>query len=782
MYALGKVARGGATRGGYVDGRVYINLGGSYHVGFGRTQAAIGTLIDSLSITDALDEQPNTCTFRVNGAIVNSGERVRVTLGSKNRTEPLFAGFATSVEQLYVGDVPKNIQTEVSCVDDTWLLGFVLVTAAYSLLPADVVATSLITTFAAQHGFTAAFVQPGLPNIDEISFTNAPFPECMTRLARRIGASWYVSGKDIHFYFSEPQRNGDPVALTPTHSSLAHFVKRTERTQALSRVYVEGRGTRILSPIAAGETIIPIEAMDMFEPAADVFLKAALSGASGASQHWNFTGVVRGGKGALVGPGQGPSAAMVATPVAGSGVESGKHDYAVTYVTASGESLPSPVVSVACGPVPDPTLPPINFQNTPMGSPFMAGMFQFGEQISVAYAYSTAETTAEAFNKVTLAKPIGYNITAVSNNDPLNPTKSAPVYASFPTTKDTRVKWIAAYLWTSSRNAWGPIGAIANNPDAVEGTYYGEYFTVYPASTGLPATNTTSLNRVDLSAIPVGPAAVTGKRLYRSAADQSLLKKLADIAIAATTYSDTLSDAALGANAPASDTSGLQQPAGQVAAGASTIPVANTVGFQASGGWAVIGNGEQVVRYYGLSANALTNIPGADSIGGVHAAIAYNSTITAAHLLTGIPNVGPRSVSLGLSEGDEVYLVVQVDDAGVKNALATMGAGTGVREEWIQDRRLSITEARARGRATLAVWPLDTISISYTCRDLRTASGKTIHVDLPNPTNVVGTFKIQTVTINNFRPYANQYPTFTVDASSQRFTFEEWLRAMRTKQ
>lgn len=783
MYALGKVARGGATRGGYVDGRVYINLAGTYHVGFGRTESHVGTLISSLSITDALDEQPNSCTFRVNAAVVPTGTRVRVTLGSKNRTDALFSGFATTVEQLYVGDRPANIQSNVTCVDDGWLLGFVLVTASYRSLPADVVAWSLVGSFAAQHGFTAAFVQPGLPIVDEITFTNERFPECLTRLARRIGANWYCDGaKAIHFYFAEPQGNGDPVPLTPTHTSLAHFNYRTERTQALARVYVEGRGTRLLSPVAPGETIIPIEAMDMFEPAADVFLKVARSGASGGAQHWDFTGVVRGGAGALVGEGIGPSAAMTATPVAGGGIEAGKHDYAVTYITAAGETLPSPRATVILGAVADPTVSPINFMNTPMGTPYMAGMYQFGEQVSVGYAYSTAATTAEARNERTLVRAIGYTIAAVSNNDPLNPTKSAPVYASFPTTKDKRVKWIVTYFWAQSRNAWGPYHVIANNPDAVEGTFYGEYFTVYTDSSGLPATNTTSLNRVNLSAIPIGPTAVIGKRIYRSAADQSLLKMLADVPPAQTTYSDSTSDAALGVNAPAGDTSGLQQPAGQVVAGASTIPVANTVGFLPTGGWAVIGNGEQVVRYTGTSAKSLIGIPGAQAIGGVHAAIAYNSTITAAHLLTGIPASGPRSVSGGLSEGDEVYLVVQVDDANVKNALAAMGAGTGVREDWVQDRRLSVTEARARGEATLATRPLDTTSISYTCRDLRTASGKNISVNLPAPTNVVGQFKIQNVTINNFRPYANQYPTFTVEASSQRFSFEEWLRVMRTKQ
>ena len=54
--------------------------------------------------------------------------------------------------------------------------------------------------------------------------------------------------------------------------------------------------------------------------------------------------------------------------------------------------------------------------------------------------------------------------------------------------------------------------------------------------------------------------------------------------------------------------------------------------------------------------------------------------------------------------------------------------------------------------------------------------GKDITANLPAPTNLVGTFKIQHVVINNFRPDPTQYPTFTVQASSSRFSFEDLLR------
>ena len=77
----------------------------------------------------------------------------------------------------------------------------------------------------------------------------------------------------------------------PTHPSLTNFTRLHERTQGLTRVYVEGRGSRLLGGVTAGETMLPLEAVDMFTAGADVFLKVSVQGADSAL-HLNFTGVV----------------------------------------------------------------------------------------------------------------------------------------------------------------------------------------------------------------------------------------------------------------------------------------------------------------------------------------------------------------------------------------------------------------------------------------------------------------------------------------------------------
>jgi len=241
-----------------------------------------------------------------------------------------------------------------------------------------------------------------------------------------------------------------------------------------------------------------------------------------------------------------------------------------------------------------------------------------------------------------------------------------------------------------------------------------------------------------------------------------------------TTYTDTAADSALVTQwPPATDTSGLVAEGGQVLAGTTTIPVSGTGAFPATGGWALSGNNR--IHYAGVAGDTLTGVP-ASGDGAILNTIPYGTPITLAPMLTGV-----AGITAPILAGDELYLVVFRDDAARQQAVVGMvKVGQGVREEWVQDRRLSIAEARARAEATLAMRPLEEVTVTYVCRDTRTASGKSITVNLPPPTNVFGTFKIQSVTINNFRSHPTQAPTYTVTASSRRFNFEDWLRRLQT--
>jgi len=293
-----------------------------------------------------------------------------------------------------------------------------------------------------------------------------------------------------------------------------------------------------------------------------------------------------------------------------------------------------------------------------------------------------------------------------------------------------------------------------------------------------PATNTTDTRQVALSKIPVGSSGVTARKVYRTAANAAQLKLLGTVADNTTTgFTDNNADATLGANVPTVDTSNLQQPQGQVNAGATVMPVSATAGFAAAGGFAVVGNGEQVIRYSGITATTLTGIP-ASGPGSLTATVPYNSSVTNAPALIGVPAAGPGAIAArGLVDGEEIHLLIERNDTAAQAELAAIEGGDGVIEHYIQDRRLSAAGATTTADAELALFSRAEVRVTYTTRDTKTRTGKTIVANLPSPTNLVGEFLIQRVQLTQF-DIPGVPPLRTVAASSTRFSFDDVLRRL----
>ena len=305
--------------------------------------------------------------------------------------------------------------------------------------------------------------------------------------------------------------------------------------------------------------------------------------------------------------------------------------------------------------------------------------------------------------------------------------------------------------------------------------------TIHDGSLGAnaPTVTTAQANRVQLTAIPLGAAAVTSRKLYRTIANGSQLKLLTALADnTTTTYLDSASLSTLGANVPIADTSGLTQPSGSVNPGATAIQIANIGPFPPAG-WAVIGNGQQVIRYTGVSGNTLTGIPSSGP-GAIVAAISYNSTVTAAPVLTGIPAAGAGAIVYQILKGDAVNILITVDDVPAQLALAAMIGGDGVQEHYLQDRRLSMREATSRAAAQLELRRDVHVEIRFQTHDINTRAGAMIEVNLGAPFHIIGAFLIQQVGIE-FLPTPIATPVFTASASSYRLSFEDLVRAIKAK-
>ena len=310
--------------------------------------------------------------------------------------------------------------------------------------------------------------------------------------------------------------------------------------------------------------------------------------------------------------------------------------------------------------------------------------------------------------------------------------------------------------------------------------------TVTDAALGAAAltVGTAQAAQVALSAIPLGAAAVTARKLYRTKAGTTPLLLLTTLADNTTTaYLDTRTDASLGATAPVSDTSGLQQPSGNVFPGSATLPCASVAAFLPSGGWAIVGS--QNIRYTAISGNALLGIP-ASGPGAITATINFNTTAVAAAMLTGIPTTGLGVIKYTILKGDPVNVFVQVDDLDAQAAVrAQLPGSDGIIEDEIQDGRLGYVEGVSRCQARLDLLgardsegKVGVIAVSYVCRDLNAIAGATVTVNLGPPINLRGDFLIQRVGVNQFH-VPNLHPTYTVEASSIRFSAEEMLRLLR---
>ena len=871
MYALGGLARGGATRGGYTSMLPFISIGGTPYPG-GADGGRV--LIADLTIRDILDETPNTCQLTVMGTNPQPGSELIITLGSVNADSRLFGGKILSTVQGYLAGKPSNDYHHLNVIDYTWLLGEHLVLIQYTNQHAGNIARDLIGRYA--EGITTNHIAPDVDAawIDTISFTNVALQDALTQLCSRVGAYWNIDYyKDLHLFTTETDAlHPDPTPLTPTHPTLMQLTTQQDLSQVATRVFVEGGGGTVLVDLQPGETMVPMDTVGWYPPSGQV---------AAGTQRLSYTSLAQAdGVGSLIGgPGAAPSTGPGVTPKNGAGVDSGTHQWAYTWVTPSGETIPGPVTSAATqlvvapatAPVPDaPWLtgllpPPITLTAGPVQSGtggVEAGTFDYvvtyfngnGTGETTPGPVSNAVTTTPVTSKIPLSNipggagsgtaPPGWVSSGVyrrkngagpyqrlmiatsavgtdqtpsqflgtqtppttntTGTGHMDPGTYDYVYTFVTSAGETTPSPISASVVVDLLHNIVPVNVILTGPSGVTGrniyrrlngtgtfkllgTFSDNTTTSFNdtspnASLGAdaPTANTTNANQFTLSNLTAGPATVTARKIYRSAAGQTALKLLVTIANnTATTYVDVLPDASLGVAAPVTDTSQLQLPSGTVLAGSTTLLLSGlSPAFSPTGGWAILGNGEVFVRYTGITANSLTGIP-ATGVGSISSTITFGSLATAAPALLGIPASGPGSIQYALHQGDDINLVMTCDDVQAQQHLAALIGGSGLIEAYIQDRRIGYTEALARGKAELAARSQLLVEVNYVCRDVRTRSGATIVCNLPAPTSLTGSYKIQDVTISNFSATPGHPPTYTVMASSQRYSLDDLLRIAR---
>jgi hypothetical protein len=545
-----------------------------------------------------------------------------------------------------------------------------------------------------------------------------------------------------------------------------------DTSQRRTRVYGKGHGEAIVSNVSAGETTIPIADAVMFNALGGQAI-AGTTPDSAQSQILTYTGAQTSESGSLVGPGVNPSSVPILSGTPGAGVESGVHGYAYTWVTAAGETLPSPLAAVTVGAA---TAPPDQAQAVQLlvtDQTINDGVTQGASYRYVATYSLATSSTDHTLETAVSAVSVSTTPVALVNF----PGHTSALYGYARGTSNVAVKWVHIYRTLANGSTYYLQRSVANpgSPGNAGGYDVVSDATLATRVTA-PSADSSTTNRVAMTGIALGPTGTTSRKIYRTTAGGSQLKLLATIADnTTTTYTDAIADGSLGANVPTSDTSGLATVAGQINEGSTSILTASAGPFSTAGGWVRLSSG-QVARYSGVSGNTLTGIP-ATGTGSIVTTVQYGSPITPAPALTGV-----SGVVLPMQRGAMVHIWVQRDDLAAQSELIALDAAQGrvsdgIVEHTITDERRGEASLIALCDADLALFSRPIITVTYATRDTKTKSGKPIVIALTNPP-INDTLTIQSVDISEIDIASGLAPRFSVVASNVRFSLEDLLRRM----
>jgi len=730
----------------------------------------------SCAIQDVLNAAPNTATLALD-IRPTVGQDVKIGLGSLATSDLLFGGTIQEVGESYQ-DLYQNLIWPVTCTDYTFLINRRRPFGTWVATSATTIAQSLVTNYAS--GFTSVGVAASLEAVSIVFDGSDDFMTCIGRLATLIGGYCYVDyGKDVHLFLTEVTSAPNPIDAT--HRPLnepAPITFHTDGSQVRNRVYGKGHADPTPCAVLAADTIVPLVSTVMFGTVTAGGTALAGTTSDGAqSQILTYTGVQAGGAGSFVGPGVAPSVKPTLRGAVGAGFSDGDRTWAYTWVTAAGESLPSPLsVTVTAATVPTPgAIDAVTTGAVVVGGP-RAGAIQYaltlvkydsGAQSVIGPVYSsyTALGNHNVDIQVTLtAAMVGY-VLSITRSDDAGVTWYGPNgvgLASDGLHTVTVYSGIIGYVW-----------------HATDDFFNASNYVTSPPTTGAGAIS----NQAAISGVAIGPTGTTSRKIYRTVAAGSQLKLQQTIAnnTATTGVTDATVDGSLGANAPTSDTSGLTQPTGQVNAGSTSILTASAGPFSATGGWAIAASSTWV-RYTGISGNTITGIP-ASGAGALSSTVKYGDRLDPAPALTGV-----TGNTLAMDAGTPVSIWVQRNDTAAQAYMALAEGGDGIREYLIIDARRGEVSLTALCDADLEKFARPLVSVTYSTNDPLTRSGKSVSISLAIGTwdvmfdplvfgdviwGEAGSFTIQSVDIAFDAPGA--YPRYTVRAASTYVSLIDFL-------
>jgi hypothetical protein len=724
--------------------------------------------IAGASVEHVLNDAPDTARVRVHGFVPTAGETFQLFTGDRALEQQLFGGRILETTRVYES-LKTNTAFDIRAIDLTWLLNRRRVLATYTGWSASTIVLDVIARFAS--GVTTGAVTNALPIIDAITFTNETVATCLTAICERIGAYWYVDYAGVLHVFVSEGPDAAPITQTDARTSSDHALAE-DLSQVVTRVIARGGGGQALVDVAAGATEVPVTDDAWYSTAGGIVEVGA--------QRVTYAGVKgRGGTGAIVGTLTTPTAALKAAVSHGTGLAAGTYRYAQTLTNASGETLPGPQTAATAGAAvgtlwktwmrdsgryswPGDGMTPGGLYSWRVHVLLEGGGFVLGPPTDY---YVGSSTEWEIYLGMRVLDPVTGHW---YNNGIMTSGPARIIQTVVNRTRNGGSTWYAEYHWDGEG-----VGA-STGWMGIPNTYIdGDLNLPYP--TGPVA----ALSKVTVSGLEQAAGGFSGVKLYRTAANGAQLKLLATNPTVP--YVDTVTDAALGANAPTTDTAQVPTSNARVPVGSTTLTVSSTQPFVADGdaGWAQIGT--MLIQYTGTGAGLLTGIPAA-GVGSLTATVQYGAQVLVVPRLVGV-----AGLTRALTAGDAITLRVELDDAAAQAALGSRLGGTaadGIVEEVFSDSRMTTPELLNYARALLLERKDPRLTLTFVTRDPTVEVGRLITVTLSQPP-IAGIFRIQRIRFDEIAitgGLARVGPRRTVEASNKLYTFADLLRRLRGRE
>jgi len=543
----------------------------------------------TLSIHETLGASPNTASVTFDTEAPSGGEAITIGLGTLDDDHLIFGGEVQAVDQTCVGTAEASSIYPATLIDQTFRINRRRPFGTWTNVSASTIARYLVATYAP--GFTSNHVADNLPAVTITFDGSADFMSCMRGLATAISTS-ATAGKtkidyagDVWLYQTYAGEQPDPLDATHPPLQLPSPIRfSVDHSQLRTRCYGKGHGEQLLADVAAREVILPVADAVMFNPTGGQAI-ASTTPDGAQSQILTYTGVQAGGGGSLVGPGAAPSTAPAVARVSGTELGAGVYKYAYTDVTASGESLPSPLAAILTG---DAAAPGGGGAGVSVGTPTSGGSVDLGTHDYVlTFVTAIGETTPSAASSSATSSNVA-TPGAMTNN------RGSGVGSS-----SCNIGDVVFYVCTFTNAAGQTTAGAASNSYTIKnvGGFAEGTFVDYPAlATGAtgrtiwrnrngvydwmfsntfagagtfpdnglngggtggltpPGTNTAAIRTIPLTLLTSGDSNVTGRKLYRRFNGSGTYNLVTTLDNVVTTYTDTTANASLGAAAPSTNT------------------------------------------------------------------------------------------------------------------------------------------------------------------------------------------------------------------------------------